>query len=214
MKVVTKKGYDFFVVTSAFQKAIRRGDETVAVYLLVELFNSGYEKYLWKRLKIISSEDIGLAVPNMPAIIQALYTSYQETMKDSETTAKEGMSSRPERMFLLHAVLLLTRCKKSRLVDWVLIEAWRTHDENHMKIPDYAYDMHNFKGKQMNRGIDHFYDEGTLLGNFCEQPGEKEWKEKARTAHKTKPGKLKFAVVKKANISQQQVMFEPEEDAK
>jgi hypothetical protein len=97
----TRKGYDLFEVASAFQKSVRRGDEETAMYFAVELFESGYDEYLWKRMKIITSEDVGLAEPALPATIGALYAMYVDQKK------KKDAANRPERLFLVHAVLLL-----------------------------------------------------------------------------------------------------------
>jgi replication-associated recombination protein RarA len=170
----TKKGYEFYEVASAFQKSIRRNEEEQALYFAVELYESGYDEYVWKRMKIITSEDVGLAEPMMPATIQALYQSYLEQKK------KKDEKNRPERLFLVHAVLLLCRARKSRLVDWTLIHLWNQHDSTHLPIPEYAYDKHNAKGRAMGRGVDHFFTEGTLLVNASEQPREPERKLKAR----------------------------------
>jgi len=169
----TAKGYDFFEAASALQKSIRRNEEDCALFFAVELYESGYDEYVWKRLKIISSEDVGLAEPLMPATIQALYLSYVDQKK------KKDEKNRPERLFLIHAILLLCRAKKSRLVDWTLIHCWNTHPDRELPIPDYAYDKHNAKGRSMKRGIRHFYEEGTILANHAEQPGESERKNQA-----------------------------------
>ena len=48
---LTKKGLDFYEVSSAFQKAIRRGEEEVAMRMGEELFDSGFGEYCWKRIK-------------------------------------------------------------------------------------------------------------------------------------------------------------------
>lgn len=192
MKFTTKKGYGFFEATSAFQKAIRKNDEEVAMYFMVEFFNSGYDEYLWKRIKVITSEDIGLAAPALHATILGLYQSYSELKKDNK-------ENKPERLFLAHAVLQLCRAKKSRLVDWAMIKYWRQHDTIRIEVPDYAFDMHNQKGKSMGRGIDHFYNEGTYLANHVDQPGEQQLKAEAFEYHKLSPGKLKFEIRKKGD---------------
>jgi len=176
--IKTRKGYDLLEVASALQKSIRRNEEDTALYFTVELFDSGYDEYLWKRLKIIASEDVGLAEPFMPATIQALYQSYVDQKK------KKDEKNRPERLFLVHAVLLLCRARKSRLVDWTLIHYWDSHAGRSLPIPDYAFDKHNIKGRAMGRGIDHFFDEGTKLVNTSEQPMEAERKKLARTCLK------------------------------
>lgn len=200
MKIVTKKGYGFFEATSTFQKAIRRNDEAMALYFMTEFFNSGYEEYLWKRMKIIVSEDIGLAMPGMPSIINALHQNFIDQTKDKK-------ESRPERMFLVHAVLLLCRCKKSRLVDYALIKVWREHDSKEVRIPDYAHDMHTLRGKQLNRGLDHFYEVGAHLENHNELDGEATMKKEALELQRQFPGKLKFDVTKKGTLSQQNILF-------
>ena len=58
MIIKTKKGYDLYVIASGLQKAIRRANPKLACYCGLELFSSGYNNYLWKRLLTISAEDI------------------------------------------------------------------------------------------------------------------------------------------------------------
>ncbi len=173
-RIETKRAYEFFEVSSAFQKAIRRGDEEVALYFTVELYNSGFDEYLWKRIKIICSEDIGLAEPFLPMTMQALYRMYVDQKKKNDT------KHQPEKLFLIHAVLLLVRAKKSRLVDWALITYFDIAEK--LPIPDYAYDKHNRKGKAMGRGLDHFWTEGSKLSPHTPLPREEEYKDKAYKA--------------------------------
>ena len=56
MTIRTVGGYDFFEVSSAMQKAIRRADAAVAGFFALELWTSGYRDYVWKRLFTISAE--------------------------------------------------------------------------------------------------------------------------------------------------------------
>ena len=194
MKFVTKKGYGFFDASSAFQKAIRRNDENVALYFMVELYNSGFDEYLWKRIKIITSEDVGLAAPSLAATITALYFNYSDIKKDK----KDG---RPERIFLAHAVIQLCRAKKSRMVDYAIIKYWRQHDSVRVEVPDYAYDQHTGRGKQMGRGLDHFFTEGSFCNNHVEQPFESEYKADALNLRKNQSGPLVFKKEKETNPS-------------
>ena len=55
MIIRTVCGYDFFEVSSAMQKAIRRADTGVAGFFALELWASGYRDYVWKRLYTISA---------------------------------------------------------------------------------------------------------------------------------------------------------------
>jgi replication-associated recombination protein RarA len=58
MRYRTIRDYDFGEAASAMQKAIRRGDARLAGYWALELFDTGYRDYVWRRLMIISAEDI------------------------------------------------------------------------------------------------------------------------------------------------------------
>lgn len=193
-RLQTEKGYDFFEASSSLQKAIRRGDEDVALYFMVELFNSGFDNYVWKRLRIITSEDVGLAEPFLPATIQALYSAYLDQKKAS---AASGEKSRPERMFITHATLLLVRARKSRLCDWVLMKYWQGHDLRYLDVPDYALDKHNKRGKALGRGLDHFFDEGSRLENHVPQDGELAARIDAREIWKQVPKSKTFETKKK-----------------
>jgi replication-associated recombination protein RarA len=172
----TKKGYDFFEVSSALQKCIRRGMEEEAMYWAVELFNSNYQEYIWKRLRIMASEDVGLAVPGIVAEVQALYQHHK-----LQATKKED-KNQPERLFLTHAVLLLCRSAKSRVVDHALIYHWMRHEHVHLEIPDWALDKHNERGRRLGRGWRHFFFTGTLLADSGSVPGEHEYRQLAMDA--------------------------------
>ena len=168
-QIVTKNGYDFSEVASALQKSIRRGIEEDALYWAVELDISGYGEYCWKRMRIMVSEDIGLAEPMMPANIQALYDTWLGLRK------KNDEAHCPERLMLIHAVLLLVRARKSRLIDDCLNVVY-----NHAggkPIPDWAYDKHTGQGRRMKRGWAHFYEVGCRLENHEPQAGEGEYHE-------------------------------------
>ena len=172
-KITTNKGYSLFDCASAFQKSVRRGLEKEAMYWTVEIFNSNYGEYLWKRIRIIASEDIGLAEPNIAANIHALYQNYKEQKK------KKDDKHQPERLFLTHAVLMICRAKKSRVIDNTLIYFWNTHDNEKRRVPNFAYDKHTHKGRAMKRSWKHFFEEGTQLNNMAEVEGENEMKEAA-----------------------------------
>ena len=53
----TKRGYPFPAVSSAMQKAIRRGDAKLAGHWALELWASGFGHYVWRRLLTVSAED-------------------------------------------------------------------------------------------------------------------------------------------------------------
>lgn len=171
-KITTVHGYDFFEVSSAFQKAVRRCDEEQAMYWGVELYESNYQKYLWKRMVIMASEDIGLAADTI-TLIMSLKQSF-----DFLSSLKE--KSQPERLPFTHAVLALVRANKSRFVDCAIFHYWNKNTTERLVIPDYALDMHTRRGKAKGRGIEHFVDVASHLENHTPQPNESEWSEELK----------------------------------
>lgn len=157
----TKNGYDFYAVTSAMQKAIRRGDARTAGIMALELFPR-YHKYIWKRLLTISAEDCyGIITKE----IYALYESFK--------LVNEGSKKIKGRIFISKAVILLAECMKSRDADHLqnlvyddigmddpevqkYIKEW---EESPVEIPDYAYDVHTRKGKRMGKTKRDFFIE-------------------------------------------------------
>ena len=152
----TPRGYSKPECASALQKAIRRGDEEVALFFASELDIAGHGKYVWKRLLVITSEDVGIAEPNLPATMRALYENWQEL--------RTGKGAPSHRLVLIHAVLLLVHAKKSRRVDDA---NWAIYKDSELRVdmPDYAYDMHTLRGKRMGRGVDHWEEEASVLAN-------------------------------------------------
>ena len=113
---------------------------------------------LWKRLKVIASEDVGLAAP-VAVSVRALYENWRDAVKDAGT---EG------RLFIMHAVLLLVRAPKSRIVDHATIVAFGDGFPPRV-VPDYALDKHTQTGKAKGRKVNHFFDVGAKLEN-CTLP--------------------------------------------
>lgn len=140
----TRNGYLLSEVVSALQKAIRRGELDEAAYWASELDLSGYSEYLWRRLRIICSEDVGPANPHLPATVNALHQWWQ----GAKSRAGGGAE-----LFIVHAVLLLCRSPKTRVVDHLTAVAYLGHDEQHLEIPDHALDMHTERGREMGRKL-------------------------------------------------------------
>ena len=153
---LTPRGYYLDEVISALQKEIRRGKEYDAVYWAVELesFNS---KALWNRLRVIASEDVGVAEPHAPLIIDALESMYNY--------AKEKKKEE-YRMFFVNAVSILARAPKCRVADNLTITVYGDIKlGKRLEIPNYAIDKHTFRGRRMGRGIKHFIEEGSKIEN-------------------------------------------------
>ena len=104
----TKRGYSFPAVSSAMQKAIRRGDAKLAGYWALELWASGFGQYVWRRLLTVSAEDCwGILTQE----VKALHDSYTEINRNTPAKTPKG------RIFISKAVILLCLAKKSRDAD-------------------------------------------------------------------------------------------------
>ena len=113
-------------VISALQKEVRRGNIDGALYWIVELDRSGFGNWAWKRLKIMVSEDIGMAYPLLPLRVASLYAQWkkwrrQDRIKDERLAMLfmgTGMTSPVRedrgRVLLLSMGSYICRCPKSR----------------------------------------------------------------------------------------------------
>ena len=161
IKLTTKRHYDFFETSSAMQKAIRRADEKIAGYFALELFQSGYYRYVWKRLLTISAEDVELPITRE---ILSLHKGFEMVNTPKKTEIKG-------RIFISKAVILLCRATKSRDMDHLqnlVYELKMSIDDDQIKkeldqsdeyidIPDYAYDCHTLKGKRRGKTKKDFF---------------------------------------------------------
>lgn len=163
---LTKKGYDFYEVASAFQKSIRRGLLEDAMYWGIELYESSYAEYAWKRMVIMASEDVGLGEPSCIVQIMALKQSYDYL----ELRHDQGAKKLP----FTQAVVVLVKSRKSRFVDHAITVYWQQNREEMKTIPDWAFDMHTRKGKAMGRGLSYFYKESCLIANANKVEGEED----------------------------------------
>lgn len=199
----TQRGYYFDELLSALQKDIRRGNEYEAVFWAVEL--DGYSPWkLWDRLRVIASEDIGVANPVAPLVVDVLRKEYCKARGLTEDMGKDpkGRVHDSYRLYLVHAVLFLVRSPKSRIVDDLLNVVYGEiqHEDKKLPMPDYALDMHTEEGRKKGRGIDYFFSEGTKLNNeTVNNPYTQRAKEML-----TKYGKLKPDTRKETAQTEQQ----------
>jgi replication-associated recombination protein RarA len=148
----TIRGYNLFEVASCLQKSIRRGDMALAGYMAIELFESGYAAYCWKRLLTISAEDCAGIITQE---IKALHDSFQ--------LLNEAAKKPRARIFISKAVIVLCVARKNRDADHLqnfiydremidgrelaksIAEA-RQQPEN-IPLPEYTFDVHTQKGR-------------------------------------------------------------------
>ena len=158
----TPGGYNKAEVASAMQKEIRRGNEQEALFWATELELAGNGEYVWKRLKIIASEDVGLADNQATILVRVLYDHWLDVKRASSGEASKYASF--HRVFIAHAVIYLARAPKSRMLDHALMTMYEG-ERRQPEIPDYALDKHTAAGKRLRRGKQHFVEEGSRLEN-------------------------------------------------
>mgnify|MGYP005651851225 CR=1 FL=1 len=165
---------------SAMIKHIRRSRPYMAVHAGCILDRYGKAEQVWTRLMIHMSEDIGPAERNLPASIMALRQAYKELRLTNPDGARQS---------LIHAIVLLATARKNRVVDHMAIMMYEQPLEifgQETLIPDDAFDYHGRVGRELGRGMEHFFDHAAKLSRrqldlegICRQDQE-EWETEAR----------------------------------
>ncbi len=144
-------------VISAFQKEIRRGHTENAALLAYEMLTTSaeLEEVVWRRLQVISVEDVGYGNLNAPVLVETLYQMHFRV--------PPGRGDRY--LFAIHAVRVLSTSQKERgsdeLLNWI---AQAVEQEGKLpEIPDYAIDMHTRRGQEMGRDYAHFLTEASKV---------------------------------------------------
>lgn len=154
--VITKSGLTGDIVISALQKFIRRGMVREAAQAAYELFLCGEElaEYAWKRLMVISVEDVCMGEPEAPCVIKSLY----------DMSRSLGYDSPDYPLFLVHGVRYLCSCKKERGSSYLTsLTKRKILKGDKLECPDYVYDMHTEEGQKRNRGYSHFFEEAAIV---------------------------------------------------
>jgi replication-associated recombination protein RarA len=160
--VRTPNGHQCGEVASALQKSIRRGLERESLYWASELDLAGFPDYLWRRLRIIAAEDVGLAAPEVAVQVRALSENFADQRKHN-AKSKTGTRS-GERLFIVQAVMVLARAPKSRMVDHAVMVVYEG-ERPRLEVPDWALDKHTARGRKLGRGEEHFFAEGARIEN-------------------------------------------------
>src|SRR5262245_2821593 len=158
MQYLTENKYKLLECASALQKCIRRGLEEESLFWAAEI-ETRYPDYVWKRLTVIANEDIGLADPQTIILVETLRQQYIYLRKKSPSPS--------ERLVLCNAVVAMCRAKKTRLADDMQAVIYRRREFQNwrLEVPDFAFDKHTHKGRQLGRGVEHWRSEGCKLSN-------------------------------------------------
>lgn len=163
--VMTRHGLRADEVISSLQKSIRRADEDTAIRCGYEMHVTSIEMehYLWRRLTVISVEDIGFGEPTAPILIQTL-----KTMREDFPYTLSGSRA----LFLFQAIRYLCKCSKERSSDTIktiVIEEYKRGQ--YAKIPtEYdIYDWHTKKGREQGTNYLDFLEKYTDVTPFMDK---------------------------------------------
>ena len=146
----------------------------LAVRIAYEMYitSEQMEEMLWRRLAIISVEDIGLADPMAPVVVDTL-----NRMKNLHPYNDIDRQS-----YAAQAIRYLCKSKKDLTVG-VLMTVVRKEFERGIlpEIPPEAYDMHCKKGREKGKKMKDFLCEGNVVDPPSEIYESEEYKELERT---------------------------------
>ncbi|KAM3100523.1 AAA family ATPase [Phormidesmis sp. 146-35] len=169
-----KEGDAHFDTISAFIKSLRGSDPDAALYWLARMVYAGEDpKFIFRRMLILASEDVGLADPNAVVIVQAC----------AETFDRVGM---PEGRYpLAQAALYLANAPKSNSVMGFFDALAAVERERESEVPLHLRDANRDKegfGHGAGYLYPHSYREhwvaqqylpGSLQGQVFYQPSDR-----------------------------------------
>jgi len=153
----SKNEYQFDEVISSLQKSIRRGQEQQAMFWALEMADSGFGGWLWKRLVIIAFEDIGHSDPAVVSLVVSGFMATNGLAKTKKDIPYEMLGT---------VIISMCRAEKSREGDdlcWLMLE--KRKKGFRMEISDEAKDMHTESGRALKRGYGHWFQEASTLRN-------------------------------------------------
>lgn len=135
--------YQFDELSSSLFKMMRQNREVSACWAAYLLHRSGYFKYVWKRLLVFTSEDVGNANPMAVTVIMSLKQSYDFCVDSKNRQSITAYT------ILFQAVQYLCRSMKTREADSLatLIDT-EYRNGKRIEIEDWTKDPHTEYGKQ------------------------------------------------------------------
>ncbi len=133
--IYDKYGQNHFDIISAFIKSIRGSDPDATLYWLANMIEAGEDpKYIFRRLYISASEDIGLADPNAIVVVNACHEAF------IKVGYPEGS------YFLSHAALFLAISPKSDSTKYIFNAIEKVKSTQTSIVPDHLkYNAKTYK---------------------------------------------------------------------
>jgi replication-associated recombination protein RarA len=153
-QITSPHGIPVDELVSVLQKEIRRSRIDNAVLAAYEMFITSPDvaQHLWRRLRIIAVEDVGLGLPIGPVLIDVLHRNFNDA---------QGA----DWMMACHAVRVLASAPKDRTssehADWVVTKV--ALGEALVDVPDYARCVHTRAGQELGRGLTQWWSNGAQV---------------------------------------------------
>ncbi|MDO4337078.1 MAG: hypothetical protein Q4C91_03210 [Eubacteriales bacterium] len=168
--VYSRNGYMADELREGLHKTIRRNNPELAVRIAYEMYitSEQMEDMLWRRLAIMSVEDIGLADPMAPVVVDTL-----ERMRKLHPYNDIDRAT-----YFAQAIRYLCKSEKD-LTCGILMGKIRKEFERGIfpEIPKEAYDMHCKKGRDVGKKMSDFLQEGNVVDPPSIYYEAKEYKE-------------------------------------
>ncbi|MDB5505571.1 MAG: hypothetical protein JWR75_209 [Devosia sp.] len=167
--VTSRNGYLADELREGLHKTIRRNNPQLAIRIAFEMYitSEQLEDMLWRRLAIISIEDIGLADPMAPVVVETL-----ERMRKLHPYNDIDRAS-----YFAQAIRHLCSSKKDLTIG-VVMGIVRMEFERGIfpKIPEEAYDMHCKTGRERGKSLKDFLNEGNVVAPASDEYESAEYK--------------------------------------
>lgn len=153
-QIVSPHGIPVDDLVSVLQKEIRRSRVENAVLAAYEMYITSHDvaQHLWRRLRLIAVEDVGMGLPLGPVLIDVLHRNFDATPGG-------------DWMMACHAVRVLATAAKDRTAseqaDWVATKV--DLGEALVDVPDYAHCVHTRAGQQKGRGLVQWWEHGAQV---------------------------------------------------
>ena len=186
--IYDKDGDAHYDTISAFIKSMRGSDSDATLYWLARMIKSGEDpRFIFRRMLILASEDVGMASPNAVSVVEA----------DARAFDRVGL---PEGKYhLAHAALFLSLCPKSDSVNGYFnaeaaVEKFARPEDVPIHLRDANMDKeafghgkdykypHNYPGHY----VEQQYLPNSLLGKKFYNPSENGWEGKIKTSNSSK----------------------------
>lgn len=158
----TAHGYPLDELRSALQKAIRRGQEEEAAWCAWQIQRFGWSAYLWRTLRLIASEDVGIADPMVAVQIDALANNAEIGTQKFKNDMFMGLCE-------IQAIQVLCRANKSWETTHLLckmVARVKKIDRGEISPPPLlkeAIDAHTQQGRRNGATKMDWYNEGDAL---------------------------------------------------